>query len=114
MPGLVSGQNTNDIVQKLVELERRPIRRWETENRYNKAQIEVWTEFKSQATNLQNKTRTLSSFSSAFSSKQIKANEDGFVSGDASKTAKSGKKNIEILELASKHQVSGKKIDFGK
>lgn len=111
MPGLMTGQNTNDIVKKLVELERRPITRWETENVYAKAQIEVWGELKNHTTNLQTKTRALVSFTAPFATKAVSSSEEGVITGEASRAAKSGNRALEILELASKHQISGQEVD---
>jgi flagellar hook-associated protein 2 len=114
MPGMASGQDTNSIVKKLVELEKKPIKRWEMENLYAKAQIEVWGELKVRANDLQNKTRNLTTFTSPLATKKIVPSEEGVLSGEATRGAKPGKKSIEILELASKHQVSGNKTDLEK
>jgi flagellar hook-associated protein 2 len=112
MPGMASGQDTNTIVKQLVELEKKPIKRWETENLYTKAQVEVWNEMKNRASDLQNKTRNLTSFTTPLATKKIIPSQEGVLSGEATRGAKPGKKSIEILELAAKHQVSGKKIDL--
>ncbi|MDF3821202.1 flagellar filament capping protein FliD [Leptospira sp. 96542] len=111
MPGLMTGQNTNDIVKKLVELERRPIKRWETENEYSKAQIQVWGEVKNLTTNLQTKTRALVSFTAPFATKSVTSSEEGVITGEASRTAKSGNRALEVIELAAKHQLSGNEVD---
>jgi flagellar hook-associated protein 2 len=111
MPGLMTGQNTNEIVKKLVELERRPIRRWETENEYAKAQVQVWNEVKNLTTNLQTKTRALTSFTAPFATKSVSSSIEGVITGEASRAAKSGERPIEIVELAAKHQISGVEVD---
>ncbi len=111
MPGLMTGQNTNEIVKKLVELERRPIKRWETENEYSKAQIQVWNEVKNLTMNLQTKTRALVSFTAPFATKSVSSSVEGAITGEASRAAKSGERPLEILELAAKHQLSGVEVD---
>lgn len=111
MPGLMTGQNTNDIIQKLVELEKKPARRWETDNEYAKLQIQAWNELKNQTTLLQTRTRALTSFTAPFSTKSVKSSVEGVITGEASRAAKSGEKSIEVLELASKHQISGNPVD---
>ncbi|MCG6147818.1 flagellar hook protein FliD [Leptospira levettii] len=111
MPGLMTGQNTNDIVKKLVELERRPIKRWETENEYAKMQIQIWGEVKNLTTNLQTKTRALVSFTAPFATKSVSSSVEGVITGEASRAAKSGNRALEIIEMASKHQLSGVEID---
>ncbi len=110
MPGLSSGQNTNEIIKKLVELEAKPIKRLERENNFNKAQVKVYGELKNLTANLQSKTKQLVSFTAPFAAKKIVSNEDGFVSGEATRGAKPGKRKIEILELATKNQVAGNKV----
>ncbi|MCZ8155063.1 MAG: hypothetical protein O9264_03015 [Leptospira sp.] len=111
MPGLMTGQNTNEIVKKLVELERRPIKRWETENEYAKAQVQVWNEVKNLTANLQTKTRALTSFTAPFATKSVSSSTEGVITGEASRAAKSGERPIEIIELAAKHQLSGVEVD---
>jgi flagellar hook-associated protein 2 len=111
MPGLMTGQNTNEIVKKLVELERRPIKRWETENEYAKAQVAVWNEVKNLTANLQTKTRALTSFTAPFATKSVTSSTEGVITGEASRAAKSGERPIEIVELAAKHQISGVEVD---
>ncbi|TGL85186.1 flagellar hook protein FliD [Leptospira congkakensis] len=111
MPGLMTGQNTNDIVKKLVELERRPIKRWETENEYSKAQVQIWGEVKNLTTNLQTKSRALVSFTAPFATKSVSSSVEGVITGEASRAAKSGNRALEITEMASKHQLSGVAVD---
>ncbi|GBF50201.1 flagellar hook-associated protein FliD [Leptospira ryugenii] len=111
MPGLMTGQNTNEIIKKLVELERRPVKRWETENEYAKAQVQVWNEVKNLTANLQTKTRAITSFTAPFATKSVLSSTEGVITGEASRAAKSAERPIEILELASKHQISGVEVD---
>ncbi len=108
--GLSSGQNTNDIIRKLLELEAKPIKRWEKENEYQKIQIKAWNELKNLSLNLQIKTKALTSFTAPFSSKKVSANEEGYISGEANRNAKSAKQEIEIIKLASKQKIAGNKI----
>ncbi len=110
VPGLSSGQNTNDIVKKLVEVEAKPIKRWERENEYTRIQVRAWNELKNKAVDLQIKTKNLTSFTAPFSSKKITANEEGYISGEAGKNAKVAKQEVEIVQLATKHKVAGTKI----
>lgn len=108
--GLSSGQNTNDIIRKLLELEAKPIKRWEKENNYQKMQIKTWNELRNLTLNLQIKTKALTSFTAPFSSKKVSANEEGYISGEANRNAKSAKQEIEIIKLASKQKIAGNKI----
>lgn len=114
IPGLSSGQDTNLIVKKLVELEAKPIRRLEQQNSFNKAQSKAWSDLKVVTTDLQNKTRALISFTAPFAMKSIVSEPEGVVSGDASRSASAGKRKIEIKELATYHQISGEKTDANK
>ncbi|WP_061256336.1 flagellar filament capping protein FliD [Leptospira interrogans] len=114
IPGLSSGQDTNLIVKKLVELEAKPIRRLEQQNSFNKAQSKAWNDLKTVTTDLQEKTRALISFTAPFAMKSIVSEPEGIISGDASRSASSGKRRIEIKELATSHQISGEKTDVNK
>ncbi len=111
MPGLMTGQNTNDIIKKLVELEKKPAKRWETDNEYAKLQTQVWNELKNQSLLLQTRTRALVSFTAPFATKTVSSSVEGFITGEASRSAKAGDRNLEVLELASKHQISGNAVD---
>ncbi len=108
--GLSSGQNTNDIIRKLVELEAKPLKRWEKENEYQKIQIKAWAELRNLSINLQIKTKNLTSFTAPFSTKKVSANEEGYITGEANRNAKSAKQQIEIVKLATKHKIAGNKI----
>lgn len=114
MPGMASGQDTNTMVKQLVELEKKPIKRWEMEIVYSNAQIETWNEMRKRTSDLQSKTRNLTTFTSPLATKKIIPSVEGVLSGEATRGAKAGKKSIEILELASKHQISGKHTDINK
>ncbi|MCB1156108.1 MAG: flagellar filament capping protein FliD [Leptospiraceae bacterium] len=112
LPGLSSGHNTNDIVRQLVDLESRPIKRWEKENNYSQVQIQAWKELKKLTTTYQQKTKALISFTAPFSSKKISSSEEGVISGEASRSAKAGNQKIEIMQLATRNKVAGKKISM--
>ncbi|MCE9501519.1 MAG: flagellar hook protein FliD, partial [Leptospira sp.] len=111
MPGLSSGQNTNEIVKKLVELEAKPIKRWEKENNFGKVQVKILNDLKGLTANLQSKTKALVSFTAPLASKKIVSSDPGVVTGEASRSARSGNRKFEILELATKNQISGNKIE---
>lgn len=108
--GINSGQNTNDLVKRLVDLESKPIKRWEKENENGKIQIRAWNELKNQAVNLQVKVKALTSFTAPFSSKKLSSGSEGYVSGEAGRGAKIGKQEVEVTQLATKHKVAGEKI----
>ena len=107
---LFRSQNTNDIIRKLLELEAKPIKRWEKENEYQKIQIKAWNELRNLTLNLQIKTKALTSFTAPFSSKKVSANEEGYITGEANRNAKSAKQEIEIMKLASKQKIAGNKV----
>ncbi|GBF39159.1 flagellar filament capping protein FliD [Leptospira johnsonii] len=111
IPGLSSGQDTNQIVKKLVELEAKPIRRLEKQNGFNQAQVKAWSDLKTLTTDLQNKTREIISFTAPFATKSIVSDPEGVITGDAARSANSGKRKIEVKELATFHQISGDPID---
>lgn len=109
MPGLGSGQNTNEIVAKLVELEKKPVKRWEKENNYNEFQIKAWKDLKRLSEELENKTKDIISIATPLAIKKVYT-EDGSVTGEAGKLAKQSTRQIEVEELATKHQILGNKV----
>lgn len=111
MPGLSSGQNTDQIVEKLVKLEAKPMQRWEMQNQYREAQIQGWNELKRMTKELEDRTRVLVSFTADFAKKSVQSVPEGFLSGEASRSAQAGEKKISVQQLASQHQVSTKSVD---
>nr|AID56223.1 flagellar hook-associated protein FliD [Leptospira sp. GIMC2001] len=67
---------------------------------------------KNKTNDLNSKTRNLTTFTSPLATKKIVPSEEGVLSGEATRGAKAGKKSIEIIELATKHQVTGKQTDL--
>ncbi|MCB1189205.1 MAG: flagellar filament capping protein FliD [Leptospiraceae bacterium] len=112
--GMHSGHDTDKVVKQLVELEARPIKRWEKQNDLSSIQIKAWEEVKRLSLNLQNKTKALVSFTTPFSSKKTEFFPPGAIAGEATREAEVGKQKIEVSQLATRHKVGGEKVANNK
>lgn len=112
--GMHSGHDTDKVVKQLVELEARPIKRWEKENDLSSIQIKAWEETRRLSLNLQNKTKALVSFTTPFSSKKTEIFPSGAISGEATRDADVGTQKIEVSQLATRNKVGGLKVANNK
>ncbi len=109
--GLGSGQDHNQTIQKLLELERIPIRRMERQNKRLEFTIKAWTEARNRARKLSDKSRMLYSFLGPFANKSIVSSDPGAITGRATSSVESGLHHMEVLELAARHQLHTKRLE---
>ncbi|MBE7438389.1 MAG: flagellar filament capping protein FliD [Spirochaetales bacterium] len=100
-----SGMDIQGTIQKLMELERQPAKRLEMDNEMNSVMIRAWEEVHKRSRTLQDKSRDLYSFSGPFALRSVTSSQPGAISGEATSNAQAGNQNVEVLSLASKHQV---------
>ena len=112
--GLGSGQDHAKTIEKLMDLERIPIRRMERQNKRMEYSIKAWNEARARSRKLADKSRMLFSFLGPFSNKAILASDPGAITGRATSTVESGTHRMEILALASRHQIHGSPIEIEK
>ncbi len=109
---LGSGVNTQDTINKLMELERIPIQRLQQENSLNEIRIKALEEVRNRTTLLADRSRKLYSFAGAFADKQIVSSDPGAITGQASPSAEAGKEEIEIVQLAARHQIHSNPVSL--
>ncbi len=104
--GMASGLNTDDIIKKLVEVEARPIIKWEEEKHLYNKRKEALKELKAHMDRLQGAARDLYGFRASYREKKAISSDSGVTDATANKNAQNGKYSIEVLELASTHKLS--------
>lgn len=109
---LGSGVNTQDTINKLMELERIPIQRLQQEISLNEIRIKALEEVRNRTTVLADRSRKLYSFAGAFADKSIVSSDPGAITGQASPTAEAGKEEIEIVQLAARHQIHSNPVSL--
>lgn len=102
---LGSGINTQDTIEKLMRLERVPLRRMEQENGLRQIQIKAYEEVRKRTRDLADKSRRLYSITGAFSDRSVVASDPGAITGQASPSASAGEQQMEVVQLASQHQI---------
>jgi len=108
--GLSSGIDTEGIIQKLLKVESRPIEQWEQEKlRYNRRK-EALVELRSRISSLNDAARDLYGFRSSYHDKKALSSHSA-IEVSANKRADLGRKDIQVLQLASTHKISTDPVD---
>lgn len=97
-------------IKKLVEVEKRPIVIYRGRQKELKKEVIALQQFRKKIKVLQNSLYKLYSVNSSFDQNSFKASPEGYVSGIASKNAKPGRFQINVLKLASVLRFSSKPI----
>ncbi|MDH5656536.1 MAG: flagellar filament capping protein FliD, partial [Spirochaetia bacterium] len=105
MMDLGSGMDTQKTIKQLMDIERIPIHRIEEDNERTKIEILAWEEVHKRVQRLERSTINLHSFAGPFNRRSIVSSDPGAISGEASSSADSVKQDMQILQLASKHQI---------
>jgi len=110
MGGMASGIDTDKIINKLVEVEARPIRQWEADKKIYNGKKEALNILKSFLLRLSDAAKQLYGFRASYNDKKAISSNPDIIKASASKYAKSGTKNIKVLELASTHKIASDPI----
>ena len=102
---LGSGMDTQGTIEKLMKLERIPLQRMQQENGLREIQIRAYEEVRKRTRDLADKSRKLYSITGAFSDRSVVSSDAGAITGQASPSADAGEQQVEVLQLASNHQI---------
>ncbi|MCR9144320.1 MAG: flagellar filament capping protein FliD [bacterium] len=102
---LGSGMDTQGTIQKLMQIERIPLQRMQQENGLREIQIRAYEEVRKRTRDLADKSRKLYSITGAFSDRSVVSSDPGAITGQASPSADAGEQQVEVLSLASNHQI---------
>ncbi len=120
MGGMASGIDTDSIIQKLVDVEARPIKQWTADKNRSKRRKEALSVLKSSLTDLNNSVKTLYGFRASYDDKKVISSNTGILQASANKDAEKGVRKVEVKELASIHKIATdpikkkKKLPSGK
>lgn len=114
MPGLGTGADTQKVIQQLIEVERRPLKRIILDNESSGQSIKIWEEARRRSRNLQDKSQVLYSFSGAFATKAIVSSDPGAVTGQASPDMDDQSMQIEVSKLATHHRIHSAPVSAEK
>ena len=102
---LGSGINTQDTINKLMELERTPIRRIEGENVGRNRKIKAWESLRKMTEDLASKSTDLHSIAGPFTKRLIVSSRPDAVSGTAINNAEAITQKIRVKQLAERHKI---------
>lgn len=108
--GVASGMDTDQIIQKLVEVEARPIIQWQEEKDRYTLRKEALRQLQTKLNTLNNATKDLYGFRSPFKEKGVQISDPGVLQAQASRYAVNGTHTLEVLNLASSHKISSDQI----
>ena len=79
IPGVTDTYNTNDTVEKLMQIERIPLTREQNQLDEYKAQQSAWREVNTQLTSLRDSTKTLYSYENPFNNKLTSSTDENAI-----------------------------------
>lgn len=110
MSGMASGIDTDNVIKKLVEIEKKPIRRLEMTQAELSHEIDALSGVRERAKKLQLALKSLYSYDAAFEHKALHTSPEGFVSGIVNKKAPLGEHKLKVERLASKFSARSEKL----
>ncbi|MBP7737353.1 MAG: flagellar filament capping protein FliD [Spirochaetes bacterium] len=106
MSGMASGMDTDAIVDKLVNVEARPIKQLEIRKRNYNARKEALKSLGKQLSDINNAARDLYGFRTSFNDKGVTSSDNSVIEAKASAQADKGVKKIKVNQIATSHKVS--------
>lgn len=100
IPGVTDRYNTADTVNKLMEVERVPLKREEKQLEQYKQQKDAWREINTQLTSLRDSTKTLYSFENPFNNKLTTSTDENAVTAEANRSASFQDFKIDVIQPA--------------
>lgn len=106
MSGMASGMDTDAIVDKLVNVEARPIKQLEIRKRNHNARKEALKTLGKQLSEINNAAKDLYGFRTSFNDKSVSSSDNSVIEAKASAHADKGVKKIKVNQIATSHKVS--------
>ena len=111
IPGVSDKYKTNDLVESLMEVERIPLKREESNLETYKKQQDAWRGVNQKMSSLRDSVKSLYSFENPFSNKLSFSSEEYAVTADAGREAEFGSFKIEVLQPAASDRFLSEEID---
>ncbi|MCB1138090.1 MAG: flagellar filament capping protein FliD, partial [Leptospiraceae bacterium] len=105
-----AGVNPSEMIDKLMQAERMPLLRLEEDIARSKVEIKAFEELRNRAKKLSDTSRDLYSFAGPFATKSVVSSDPGAITGEAAPDVDPGTQEVEVLELATKHQITSRKL----
>ena len=100
IPGVTDTYNTNDTVEKLMQIERIPLTREQNQLDEYKSQQTAWREVNTQLTSLRDSTKTLYSYENPFNNKLTTSTDENAITATANRGADIQSFKIDVIQPA--------------
>jgi len=114
MSGMASGMNTDAIIEKLVNVEARPIRQLEERKKVYSRRKDALSMLKKNLSEVNSSARDLYGFRASYDDKGVTSSDTSIIDARANKKADTGIKKIQVLQLASTHKIATDTIEDTK
>lgn len=108
--GMSSGLDTDGIIEKLVNVEARPIRQLEIRKKNHNSRKDGLKTLSQQLDDINTAARDLYGFRASFHDKKVVPSDASVLEATASKNAATGMKKIRVLQLATHHRVASAEL----
>ena len=100
IPGVTDTYNTNETVEKLMQIERIPLTREQNQLDEYKSQQSAWREVNTQLTSLRDSTKTLYSYDNPFNNKITTSTDENAITATANRGADIQSFKIDVIQPA--------------
>ena len=100
IPGVTDTYNTNDTVEKLMQIERIPLTREQNQLDEYKSQQTAWREVNTQLTSLRDSTKTLYSYENPFNNKLTTSTDEAAITATANRGAELQSFKVDVIQPA--------------
>lgn len=100
IPGVTDTYNTNDTVEKLMQIERIPLTREQNQLDEYKSQQTAWREVNTQLTSLRDSTKNLYSYENPFNNKLTTSTDEAAITATANRSADIQSFKIDVIQPA--------------
>lgn len=110
--GIASGLNTSELIQQLIQIERRPIALMEQRMQAYQQRMDAWRDVNMRLASLETKLSDLL-LSSAYEARKATSSAQDVATATAKTTAVPGTYEVEVIRLATTHRVMSNQFDRG-
>lgn len=100
IPGVTDPYNTNDTVEKLMQVERIPLTREQNQLEKYKNEQDAWREINSKLSSLRENTKTLYSYDNPFNNKLVNSTQEDAITAEATRSAPLQSFKVDVLQIA--------------
>ena len=111
IPGVTDTYNTNDTVEKLMQIERIPLTREQNQLDEYKSQQTAWREVNTQLTSLRDSTKTLYSYENPFNNKLTTSTDENAITATANRGADLQSFKIDVIQPATADRFLSDELD---